>query len=387
MRPLLALIVSSLLATSAARAADEEFLLGDFGFRLELGDDWANTAWSDWAFDGNKLDRTQLLYVWGKEVQVDVKADDLDKWSKVYLDKIESLKGENGTVRVKEVREIAGHPVARFELDYAMAKVPYAMSGATFAVEGQVVHVALVSFGAKAAEGARSLDAILEKSEYRKPPTVFPEGAEVVASGITSKLPTGWHVPLVVEAPKVESPARSFGIDELEGCWTGIRGHANGDPDVLVACPGKVNLGVVDDFSFDGVDAQIRERFFKGAPIRGVEKVVSQDGHLGFLYTFDSAVGTLVAGIVPFGGGVARLYAYDPIDKGAGFDGVMRTLMTESKFEGKHPAGFGQYVTYYLNYRPFSPMVLVPALLVLGLAGLLVNMVRKSSGGGPKHDY
>lgn len=386
MRRLSALFVASILASAPARAEDEKYLLGDFGFKLNLGDDWTNTAWSDWAFDGNKVDRSELIYVWGKEVQVDIRAEDLDAWSKVYLDKIDSLKGRNPSVRVKEVREIAGHPVARFEIDYAMGDTKYAFSGATFTVEGQVVHVGLVSLGAKAAEGAKSLDALLAKAEYRKPPKAAVEGAELTAPGITSKLPAGWHIPLEVEATELQSPARGFGIEDLTGCWTAVRGHANAEPDVLVACPGKVNLGVVDDYSFNGVDAQIRERFFKGVPLRAVEKVVSQDGHLGFLYTFDTAAGTLVSGIVPFGAGVARVYAYAPVQKDPDFEATVRTLLTESKFEGPHPAGFGQYFTYYLNYRPFSPMVLVPALLLLGLAGLIVTMIRKG-GGGPTHEY
>lgn len=386
MRALSALVLASLLASAPARAEDEKYLLGDFGVRLQLGDDWSNTAWSDWAFDGNKNDRTQLLYVWGEEVQVGLKAEDLDAWSKVYLEKIDALKGRNGTVRTKEIREIGGHPVARFELDYAMGDAPYAMSGGTFPVEGQMVHVALVSFGAKAAEGAKALDVILAASEYRKPPAVFADGAEVSASGISAKLPAGWHAPLEVELPKLTVPARGFGIEALDGCWSAIRGRANGEPDVLVACPGKVNLGVVDDFSFEGVDGQIRERFFKGVPVRGVEKIVSQDGHLGFLYTFDVAAGALVAGIVPYGEGVARVYAYDPADQGAGLDGIVRELLTNGTFAGQHPAGFGQYFTYYLKYRPFSPMVIGPVLVLLGLFALLGNMIRKSGGGGPKHD-
>jgi hypothetical protein len=386
MRRLSALFVASILATTPARAEDEKYLLGDFGLKLNLGDDWTNTAWSDWAFDGNKVDRTQLIYVWGKEIQVDVRAEDLDAWSKVFVDKIDSLKGKDPTVRVKEVREIGGHPVARFEIDYAMGDAKYAMSGATFTVEGQVVHVGLVSLGAKAAEGAKSLDTILSTAEYRKPPKAAVEGAELTAPGIVSKLPAGWHVPLEVEAGELQSPARGFGIDDLTGCWTAVRGHANAEPDVLVACPGKVNLGVVDDYSFEGVDAQIRERFFKGAPVHGVEKVLSQDGHLGFLYTFDTAAGSLVAGIVPFGTGVARLYAYAPVEKDPAFEATVRTLITDSKFEGQHPAGFGQYFTYYLKYRPFSPMVIVPALLLLGLTGLIVSLIRKG-GGGPKHEY
>lgn len=387
MRRLSGLFVASMLVGASARAEDEKYLLGDLGLKLNLGDDWTNTAWSDWAFDGNKVDRTALIYVWAKEVQTDIRAEDLDAWSKVYLDKIDSLKGKNPSVRVKEVRDIAGHPVARFEIDYAMGDAKYAMSGGTFTVEGQVVHVGLVSFGAKAADGAKTLDEILAKADYRKPPKTFVDGAELSASGIISKLPAGWHAPLEVEATEIQSPARGFGIEELDGCWTALRGHANAEPDVLVACPGKINLGVVDDFSFDGVDTQIRERFFKGVPVRGVEKVVSQDGHLGFLYTFDTAAGSLVAGIVPFGAGVARLYAYDPVDKAAGFEDTVRTLIMESKFEGQHPAGFGQYFTYYLKYRPFSPVVIVPALVLLGVGALLVNLIRKGGGGGPKHDY
>lgn len=386
MRRLSALFLASVLASTPAWAEDEKYLLGDFGLKLNLGDDWTNSAWSDWAFEGNKLDRTELIYVWGKEVQVDIRAEDLDAWSKVYTDKIDKLKGRNATVRVKEVRDIAGHPVARFELDYAMGDVKYAMSGATFGVEGQVVHVALIGLGSKATEGAKALDAILAKAEYRKPPKAAVEGADLTAPGIQSKLPAGWHIPVEVEATELQGPARELGIDDLTGCWTAVRGHANAAPDVLFACPGKLNLGVVDDYSFEGVDAQLRERFFKGAPLHGVEKVATQDGHLGFLYTFDAAAGTLATGIVPFGAGVARIYAYAPSVKDPAFEATVRTLITDSKFEGTHPAGFGQYFTYYLKYRPFSPMVIVPALLVIGLAALIVNMIRKG-GGGPKHEY
>ena len=46
----------------------------------------------------------------------------------------------------------------------------------------------------------------------------------------------------------------------------------------------------------------------------------------------------------------------------------MRTTMASATYAGPHPVEFGEQVSYYVSYRPFSPMVLL-LLFSVALAG------------------
>jgi hypothetical protein len=60
--------------------------------------------------------------------------------------------------------------------------------------------------------------------------------------------------------------------------------------------------------------------------------------------------------------------------------------MSGSTYSGVHPASVGDQLSYWVTYRPFSPVVLVPALGVLAFLGLGLGVAVKLAGSG-KNKY
>lgn len=364
----LAFLAALLTAASPALAQDdEEFLLGDYGVRVDLPDDWKPVEWADWAFEAETDDQRLHLWVWGDPVQQPVEAADLAAWATVYAAKAADTKGSDPQVQATEIATIGGRDVARVdvEADYGDGREG-ALVGATFPVAGKMVHWAVFTAASRKAEAVEALEMLLGRAEVRKEP--LDTVNTVNAAGVTVTLPDGWRAPVAGEHKAVAARAAQLGVDDLNGCWTALRPVAASEPEVMVTCQAGLLLGVVDRLSFADVDEVLRTRLFGGVDVPPAQLVTNEDGRVGFLYRPELETRTLRMGVVPYGEGVARTWIIGPEGEGEVFDAVLTEVMRTARYEGDHPVGLGEQVSYYVAYRPTS-------LPVLGSVGVLVLLV------------
>lgn len=372
MRTVATLLAAALVASSAHAETpeDEYYLLGDYGVRVDLPDDWRSSAWSDAALEAEKEDRSLKLFAWGQVGQITPVEADLDVWAKAFEAQVGTLGGNNPKVVSQKVVTLQGRPTARFELDFDFGKnLEGAMSGATFAVEGRVFHVAIITAAKRGSLASQAVEMVLERAEVRKPAVEVQPGQVVEASGVSVALPDGWRAPIGAELGMVASQARKLGVENLEPCWTALRHHAGADPDVLFTCPGGTLLGVVDAYSFDGVAAALKPQLLGELPTDPPRQVVGADGRVGIVYAASGEGSTLRVGVMPYGQGVAITRVFGASHQEADFDAAVDHVLSAAAYTGEHPTGTADTVSYYLTYRPTSPLVLGPAALLLALLG------------------
>lgn len=374
------LTYTMLLALSAPSLAEEppsdaeEFLLGDLGVRIDLpSGPWRMTRWSDWDFKAEYESARGkiLLWAWATPVQIPI-AEDATGWGRVYLAKIDKLSGTGAEVLESKVDKVAGRDVAFVDVAFQFGDdgPKGLMYGATIEIGGQNMHLAAVASEANQKELAAQRAALVERLDVRSLPAKTAFGGEVTASGITSVLPRSWRPPFEDEIPVVVVPAmKKLGVDDLEGCWSAIRPDPAGVHGVMITCQGGLELGVVDEHSFAGVDERLRGTLFGGVDVPPAE-MVSLDDRVGFAY---QAADGLAVGVVPYDKGVARTWL---LDAGEPLTDLKSTLAS-STYSGPHQVGPTDWLTYYAVHRPTSPVslgVLGGALVVvLGLGALVVG--------------
>lgn len=382
--PILAsLLATALVAGPTALAQDGEdapkYLMGDYGVRVDLPDDWYATEWADWELEAEKDDRSLKLFAWGEPVQMEPVPDDLDAWSAVYVDKVADIGGKDPEVTFSEVEALDGRHVARFELSFDFGSdLKGAMSGGTFAVKGKMFHMAVMTAAQRASLGSQALEMLVKRAEVKAEPAVFDEGAELTGAGVTTTLPAGWRAPLDVELGTVTSRARKLGVEDLSDCAVAIHPVAHAEPDFMLTCQGGLQLGVVDPLSFEDKAAELSPKLFGSLEVPPATMVTTAGGKTGFLYAPEQKGFTLRMGVVPYGAGIARTWVYGQPGQGDAFTAALTEVMSSGTYEGEHPASLGERFSYALAYNPTSPLVLGPGLLLLVLIGGVVVLVSRN---------
>lgn len=385
MKTLTLLLLSSLLAAPAASAAvgSPEYLLGDLGVRIDLPRGWNMLRWSDWDFKAETQDQAVMLFAWATPYQVPI--EDAAAWQPVYEEKVEELGGKTPKLVASELARVGGRPVAQLDLSFAFGSsgAEGVLYGGTITIAGQNFHLAAVTSKANAKRAEKARDELLDRLDVRDEgePIEVPKVVVLTADGIESTLPDGWREPTKSEIAGATKRAAVLGVEDLSACWLAMRPRPVAEPDVMVTCPANVQLGVVDEFSFDGVETTIRELVFgKAAPVPPGQRIELND-RLGVLYGLEAQ--GLAVGVVPYDKGIARTWVLGRPDDSTLADTARATIQATT-WSGLHPATSGDRINYYLTYRPTDPLVLgagfVGLLLVggvLGGAGFAVSRSRK----------
>ncbi|MCB9662966.1 MAG: hypothetical protein H6732_02555 [Alphaproteobacteria bacterium] len=380
---LLALVIAGSGVASASD--DEKYLLGDHGVRIDLPDDWQALEWSDAHLQAEAGDRSLKLFVWATPVQLVPSADGLEGWTGVHLAQAERIGGREPEVAEAGVVEVAGRPTARVDLTFGYTGgLRGAQAGATFAVLGGDLHLAVITAAQRADKAHAMVDELLARLEVRRPPADVSGPQTVDAAGVAVTLPEGWRVPLEPELGVVAAAAQRFGVEDLRPCWSAVRPHPGADADVMVTCAAPLLLGVVDAYSFEAVDAVLHDKLFKGADVPEAEALETADGRTGFLFRPHPGAHTLRIGVVPHGEGIARTWVFGTAGQEADFDVALRQVLTTATYAGDHPVGPADHLTYWLTYRPTSPPVLGAGAALLALLGGLGMLLAR---GGRKQPY
>lgn len=379
------LLLAGLLAVATPAAAEDapEFLLGDLDVRVDLPRGWNMSRWSDWDFKASTGDPI-LLEAWSTEVQTDPSKVDAKVWDALMQDKLDEMgAGEGITLDKAKVETIQGQPMALLDYSFQLKGGQDAvMRSGSLAIEGKMFHLALVSIKRfkKKVDNARG--DLLDRLEIRTGPADVAWAPTLSGTGFEHTLPEDWREPLEAEQAVVTKQTSKFGVEDVSQCWTAMRPKGPGAPDAMLACQGGMMLGVVDSYSFEGVEPVVREKVVGSKDIAPAKQVELSD-RVAFVY--DLADKGLAIGVVPFGNGVVRVWVKGEAGD-AGLVEALEATLKAGTYEGTHPASIGEQVSYYVAYRPTSPVVLGPAFLLLllvggGVAGGAMMM------GGTKNKY
>jgi hypothetical protein len=364
------------LACSGVAVAEQppEFLLKELGARVVLDDkSWVVTGWRPDGLEAERRDGGARLFVWGAPVQQSVQAAHLPAWGRAQQRVLEKLGAEVIVPRASAVEEGPAGPVARVRMSFEEAakgaRSKGAAEGATLATEGHMVHLALVGRAAQAKALDGWMDGLVAALDVQAPPASIPERQVVEVAGARWTLSDGWRAPLASEASWVAEQGARLGVLDAAACVWALRPRPGSDADLMAACAADTTLGVVDAESFGDVEGLLHERIFGKAPVpEGVPlPLVDRLALRWQLPTGDMGVGLVV---VPTSAGILKLWAITRADSEAAATREAATLLSatagELTFDGPHPVSVGAWLAWVLSYRPTSPLVVGPGLLLLG---------------------
>ena len=372
------------VAPAHAEDTDEpEFQLSDLGVRVDLPKSWNMTRWSTFDLKAETRDPI-LLQAWGTEIQTDPGSMDAEVWKEVYDAKLVEMGAAEEGVKLdkSEVTTVQGNKAAFLDYSFKLKSgTPAVLKGATIAVEGQMFHLALVSIKKFDKKTANTRTDLMDRLEIQKAAAAVKDGATLEGDGFSHTLPEGWREPLKAENSPVNKQIANLGLEKLDGCTLAMKAQGPKAPLAMVSCQGGLLLGVVDEYSFEGVEPTVREKMFGSAEVPAAKKLELSD-RVAFVY--DLSDKGLAVGVVPYDKGVVRTWVKgDSDDLAAALEATLAT----GTYSGPHPASLGDRVSYYISYRPLSPVVICPALGILGLGGALLVGAFFLLGGSRKDKY
>lgn len=347
-----------------------KYLLGDLGVRVDLPSGWNVTRWSDWDLKAETSTPGVLLFVWSTPFQVMPSDSNLESFGKIAAKKARELNGKMEKVTETRLGSLNGQAISLSTVSFHFDSEKGAQGwlyAASVPIEGQMFHLATVSTARRKSKALRKRDELVQSLDIRSKASELGWGAAVVAQGIQSTLPKDWRPVLEIEKPFLVEEFKLLGVTKPEECWTAVRPHPIDDPSVMVTCPGSLWVGLVDEHSFEGVDADVRKGLFGVATVAPSRKLELAD-RLGFIYQPPLGDRQFVVGAVPYSKGIGRTWALGPTGA-APLTGSVEQVLRSSKYEGEHPVGAIEYISYAFKYRlllALIPVVLLGGLVVLG---------------------
>lgn len=377
----------SLLALIAAVgiASADPYRMNDVGGELDLPKVWEVLNWADWELKAKRPDG-MLFKLWLTPFQADLNEANAKAWAAMYADRLrdEGLKEVEATeveVRTVGERQVAWVALA-FEVDARTDGVAYM---AAIPSDGQMIHMRLLTSKQNAKKARAELEGFLTSLKLDKEALHAASQEVKTEAGFAATLPEGWRTPFAKEMDKVRSISGKVGEDlKADDCWVAIHPPAVGDPDLIFACKSQVYLGPVDEFSFVGVEAEVHEKFFGRSekPVPTAEEVQVGDRD-GFYYRPPVGGHPVRLAIGPYDGGLMLMWGFAGGLDGAGMDAAMQSILPTVQFTGpdggKPIISADKWASYYISYRPTSPLVWGPALVLLALVGGGVMMARRAS--------
>jgi hypothetical protein len=261
-----------LLLTGTASAQDEdvpEFLLEDFGVRVDLPAGWKMTRWSTFDFKAKTADNGMALSAWATPIEQSLDEADLPAWAGLFSAKLE----ETGNADIRVTDTWADGDSAKYSVEFAFSNGRKGvLYGASMPVKGHIFHVEVHTLQQRAKQAVSTRDGVLARLEIASPPEAPKDGPTLETKGITTTLPAGWREPGDAEKSFVFGRAANLGVD-LSECWVALHPRAAADPDVMVACQGGTWLGVVDEHTFEDVDQALQAKLFGDIDVPDAERL------------------------------------------------------------------------------------------------------------------
>lgn len=378
-------------------AAEDELYLADVGVTATLPPGWSVPRWSDWDLDAVDSRSTVQVHVGYTMWQVEPSDASTRIWTGLAAEELREAGHDRVEMVSSNVVEIDGRPTAEIELSYRYeGKTPAVRLQRSFAVDGRTVHVSAMAVSSNRRRAEDALDLwVSEHLEIGKPAQAF-DGLDVFTSdaGNTTALPPGWRNPLPSEVSETRRLASEFLKQSLdpEACWVAVHPYADGEAAMMLSCGAyPLYIGQIDDHSFVGKDAEVRDHFFgQAAVVPGEGIPAGTDSRTAFLYELPEIHDRRVLmSVAPYDKGQILSWVVSrPMGGGDGDASRIRGALTSAvaglQWDGpaEHPVGLALYVDYLVTHRSSDPVVVGPALAFLGLlvGGAVVISRRRKSG-------
>lgn len=382
------MLLTALLALPLVHA--EVYPLADAGITLNLPAGWEMTRWSDWDWKGKTSDGGVAIEVWYTPFQVPIAKEAAERWAGLYGDKLEDMRAVGVLRDTVTLEEVAGRATARTTMRFAFEKAgpKGVMVVAAFAVEGKVMHVAMLAAAPNASRATSALDAVLARLSVQKPAAEIEDlgGPVTSALGFAGTLPGGWRRPLPIEEPEADKALAAIGIGPKDpsACLRAIRPSPSGEVDLILFCGESWKMGILDEDSFAAEEGLLRRRFFgKAADKVPAGQKLERNDRLGILLAPDVTGRTLRIGAIPYNRGTLVAWGVGEPESAAELESAIRATSASFTFGGPDGGAsihaLGEWIAHTLNYRPWHPAVVASVALFLAVLGGFAWLVL----GGP----
>lgn len=381
--PTLAFLLSPITVSVSHAQGDSGYEMNDLGGTVTLPAGYSSELWTDAELKA-KHPQGRILKLWLHPWQIDVDDAATLAWSARVKEGLEA----EGVAEVHQTRrdiiDVGGRKTAWLAYDLRLSGGRGVAYAAAFTGASNTVFLRVVASRRGAGRAEAELRSTLERLVLDKGPK--PIGSRAVASdaGFTAELPEGWRAPLRDELDLVRQVTQKVGEEGLssEDCWVGVRPPATGEPDVIFACRSQYYVGPLDEHSFAGVEEEVHDRWFgrseKPVPTAGQVEIGDR---IGLYYTPPVAANPVRLAMAPFDGGMMVMWGLSgQLDESA-LDKAMNEILPTVTFTGPDGGapiiGADKWASYYLRYRPTSPVVLGPGLALLALIGSGIMLARR----------
>jgi hypothetical protein len=368
------------------------FPMNDLRATVHLPDKWevAPGTWSDQGIRCKSEKGDIDMRLWFTPFQVGVSEEAAQAWAAMHTVRLGKHKAEN--IETKRVEVVERNGRTMIEIDLAFQFEGGSVSGLYQAVAfedyGKVVHLALMSNDRNLAKATEAKDHFLDTTEWGKGAEDVAElwGKGVSEARFEASLPDGWRTFAKSEMGPVATLVKKTGQDryDKEKCFAAIRPVGGDvDPDFMIFCQGGLLLDKVDEYSWDGIEPTVREKFFGGSSVEvaAAEKMVVGD-RLGFLYQPPSRGSETLMAVAPYETGNVVVAWASAGDRDGSIDDAFRSTLANMRFTGPNAGeqpvgGIGGWFIYSIRYRPFNPLFIGPVVLVLvGFLSIIVILAR-----------
>lgn len=357
--------------------------MNDVGGTAFLPDGYTSESWADWELKAKS--RAGVLFkLWLTPYEHAVTDQTVADFAQVYADGL-STEGIAGVeVANTAIQERGGRRVGVVTLNLNVGGGKGVAYYAFAPSQGQTVHLRTIAGARLARQAQGDLDQLLDRLKLDLEALAAENAALSTEAGFSTTLPEGWRIPVGKELEPVRKITGKVGEAELSPahCWAAIRPVVGHDPDVMFACETRLQVNLLDEHSFDGIEAELHDRFFGRAETPVPAGVPVQVGdRMGVYFEPPVAGGPVRLAIAPFEGATVQAWALAESLDGPGLDAAFQGALASTTFSGPdggaHVVGMDKRVAYYVKHRPTSPMVLVPGLALLGLIGAGVAAARR----------
>ena len=330
------------------------------------------------------------MRLWYTPFQVESSQEAAAGWVKMHTTRLAKHKAENIEAKRIEVTDRNGTRMVEMDLSFVFegGTVKGLYQAVAFQGYGKVVHLALMSNDRNAVKTTEALAHFLDTMEWHKQAEDVSElwGKVGTPAGFENSLPEGWRGFSPSELGPVAELVKKTGQGryDKEACWAAFE-PVGGDvePDFMIFCHGGLLLDKVDEYSWDGIEPMVRNKFFGDTTIEveQADKVVVGD-RLGFLYHPPARGNETLMAVAPFETGNVMVGWARAGQAAGSVDDAFGSVLSSTRFTGPNGGeqpigGIGGWFVYSIRYRPTNPLFIGPVVLVLfSFLGLIVVLAR-----------
>ncbi len=394
------LLIVPLTAWAEEEEVPDEYVMNDVRATVHLPDKWEVPpgGWSDWDFKCKSKDGFVEMRLWYDDFQVEPTEQQALGWIKMHTLRLKKHEAGDVNSTRMEITERHGRTTAEMDLTFRFdGDGPLGVYQAVaFPAYAKVIHIAMMSNQKNAGKAKTALDFFLENLDVHKEAEdvteLYGEGVPGMYGRVDGRpnfehiLPDGWRVYSKSEVGAVAELVKKTGQNKLDKdlCWAAFEPTAGDiDPDFMVFCEGELLLDKVDQYSWDGIEPIVRDKFFGGTSIEvePADKVVV-GGRLGFMYHPPARGSETLMAVAAYESNKVLVGWARAGQAGSSVEEDFAAVLNGTRFTGPEGGeqpigGLGGWVIYSIRYRPTNPAFIGPVVLVfMAFFGILVILAR-----------